>query len=289
MESTRKSFNLFDADNVPTDYLLRFLSDLKITCFELDEVTDELQRRYFPNDLRLNQTEQYALNQLKGACPGGKLLAHLTRLGFLNETKPTQNRYNYAVWLGDSLEKAADRFDDLMTAWENGTRWDTTVILCSRRHLSRDLENYQACCKEIGILSENSIAHSSWHLIKPKTEHDMMSWIWQVFKGQHQGFFLAKQPLIIDVPFQKENGEYIHRTREDAIIEWLKQKPKQGSILVSAGAPYGICTDEIFWRLLHPKGFTVETFGHAAPNLTLEALMKEVAECIYQIYKSRLR
>ena len=88
-------------------------------------------------------------------------------------------------------------------------------------------------------------------------------------------------------PPAKEGGPPVRPTTEDTVLEWLKSNPKPGPVLLSSGAPYGMAMDEAFWMLLEPHGFTVETFGHAAPDLPIENLMREVAGTVNRIRRAR--
>lgn len=97
--------------------------------------------------------------------------------------------------------------------------------------------------------------------------------------------------IFIDAPMKpapKEGGQPVRPNTEDTILHWLEtEKPEPGSMLVSSGAPYGMAQDEAFQALLGPLGFSIETFGHVAPNLPIENFMREVAGCVNRIFHTR--
>lgn len=170
-----------------------------------------------------------------------------------------------------------------------GATWSQTVVFGGKRPLQPDKESFEQCYRIPGILGAEEPVRKMWQEMNPQTELDMMRWVWRNIYMPHK-MALDIPVLFVDAPMKppvKEGGPPVRPNTEDTIVEWLKINPKPGSVLLSCGAPYGMAIDEAFWMLLEPHGFTVETFGHAAPDLPIENLMREVAGAVNRIRRAR--
>jgi hypothetical protein len=211
-------------------------------------------------------------------------------------TKPSQKVYDYAAWPGALAPRAAARFFDLAHVWTLPCEWRQTIIFGGKRTLQPEKENYEHCLQAFTGTKEFSHFRKSWENINPQTELDMMRWglntqyIMEASLDHPNRWWTGSNFVFVDAPMKpaaKEGGAPERPNTEDTIVEWLKSNPTPGSMLVSCGAPYGMAIDEAFRMLLEPRGFTVETFGHAAPDLPLEVFMREVAGCVHRIRRSR--
>lgn len=285
----RRSLLLFGSDNRPTEVFAPFLRDVHVPGDDLTSIDVALQKRFFQKGPDGQPLERWELKEVEVLCPPERIRQHLAACGFLNETKPAAMSYTYAAWPGGLVFRAAVRLNDLVNAWNNGVRWEQTIVFGGKRPLQPDKENYEQCCKVLGVDVQDEAARNSWERINPQTELDMMRWVWEnlpaiVNTGMAEAVF-------VDAPMKpptKEGGQPVRPSTEDTVQEWLRSNPKPGSVLLSSGAPYGMAQDEALWMLLEPHGFTIETFGHAAPTLPIENFMREVAGCVNRVRKARL-
>lgn len=291
----RRSSLLFGLDNRPTVLFATFLRDMQIPGDDLPSIDVALQTRFFQKNPDGTPKERWELDGLNIECSTNRIRWGLAVCGFLNEIKPSNQSYTYAAWPGALVIRAIVRLNDLVRVWENGVRWEKTIVFGGKRPLQTDKENYEACCKALTVSPEDGTAHSLWQSINPQTELDMMRWLWLNFghpiRGKDQELFSSAQVVFVDTPMKpplKEGGSPIRPNTEDTIQEWLRNNPKPGSVLLSSGAPYGMAQDEAFWTLLEPHGFTVETFGHAAPDLPTEVFMRKIAGCVNRIRRARI-
>ncbi len=282
---------IFTADNHPTTAFAMFMRDANVPGTDLASINDALQARFFQKNPDGSPKERWELEKINIDCELPLILQkHLPTCGFMKETTPSKKEYDYAAWPGALVTRAAVRLNDLVSAWQNGVRWKQTIVFGGKRPLQTDKESYEACCKTLSIEGETlEVARCWWESINPKTELDMMKWLWRLTLLPDD--FAGAEAIFVDAPMVhvpgKELGTYRRPTTEDTVQEWLKSNPKPGPVLLSSGAPYGMAMDEAFWMLLEPHGFTVETFGHAAPDLPVENFMREVAGTVNRIYRNR--
>lgn len=286
----RRSLQLFGYDNLPTPAFAAFMRDVQIPGHNLRTIDNALQDRFFQRGPDGQPLERWELEKVEVQCPPDRIRQHLAACGFINETRPGWKSYTYAAWPGALVVRATARLADLVNAWQNGVRWEQTIVFGGQRPLQPDKESYEACYKVLGIEgAELEAARNWWGQINPQTELDMMKWVWR--NTILPDGFAGAETIFVDAPMKppvKEGGSPVRPTTEDTILEWLRCGIAPGSLLLSSGAPYGMAQDEAFWMLLEHHGFTVETFGHAAPDLPIQNLMREVAGCVNRVRKTRL-
>lgn len=281
----RRSSLLFDQENRPTLALAGFLRDVGIPGTSLLEIDAALQARFFQRDSAGKPLERWELQQVLVACPPDVFKEHLRKCGFIDRTKPGRMDYFYAAWPGALLTRAIVRLQDLVLAWEEGVRWECTVVFTGARPLLPDKENMSVAEKVAqGFLHETPSAFPAG---PNATEFDMIQW---VFKNSNVGVLRDIAVEFVNAPMKQDGRVAVRPSTEDPIQMWLNsvESNPPGSVLLSSGAPYCMAQDEAFWMLLEPLGFTVETFGHEAPDLSPEVMMREVAGAVNRIRRARL-
>lgn len=286
----RRSALLFDAGNQPTPHFADFLRDIGIPGTNLIEIDTALQARFFQKNPDGSPKERWELDKVQVNCPLQQLRAYLAACGFMMETQPSTRVYDYAAWPGALVTRAVVRLNDLVSAWQKGVRWKQTIVFGGKRPLQADKESYEKCCEAMQIHPSHTYPKQSWDAQPPQNELEMMRWVCQNTMQPFSQEKITVPPVFVDAPMKppvKEGGPPVRPTTEDTVQEWLRSNPKPGSVLLSSGAPYGMAMDEAFWMLLEPHGFTVETFGHAAPDLPIENLMREVAGTVNRVRRAR--
>lgn len=293
----RRSQLLFQADMRPTNPFASFLQDIQIPGDDLATIDGALQARFFQKGPDGRPLERWELKEVEVSCPLGRTKNHLGACGFFHQTFPNDIQYKRASWPGALVTRATVRLQDLIQAWRAGVRWNETIVFGGKRPLQFQKESIVQCCQALGIDTTGDKRldpiQSSWTGINPQVELDMMRFLWSAASIVDilPPELFALPTIFVNAPMKppfKEGGPPERPTTEDTIQEWLKTSPESGSLLLSSGAPYGMAQDEAFWLLLEPHGFTVETFGHAAPDLPIETFMREVAGCVNRIKKARL-
>lgn len=289
----RRSLLLFDSANKPTAEFAGFLRDTQVPGDDLVSIDVSLQARFFQKNASGEPLERWELKSVELSCPPERFRKHLSALGFFDRTDPRLPVYKYAAWPGALLSRAGVRLADLVIAWMENVRWtEQIVVFGGKRPLNPDKENPQAALNisELTLCLNDGEQELSFADLNVNTELEMMKWLWR--RTAMPKSLRDDYPIdFVDAPMKppaKPGGVPVRPTTEDTILEWLKSGPEPGTILLSSGAPYGMAQDEAFWMLLGPYGFTVETFGHAAPDLPAENFMREVAGTVNRIRRARL-
>ncbi|MDP2641037.1 MAG: hypothetical protein Q8P39_00640 [Candidatus Yanofskybacteria bacterium] len=281
---------LFDSVNQPTEAFAQFLQDVRVPGNDLQSIDNALQARFFQKGPDGQPLERWELKEVEISCPPERFRYHLNLCGFGMKTTPSEQGYARAAWPGALLVRAVARLQDLMTAWDDGVRWQETIVFGGKRLLRPDRENLQEAWALLEYPGYDPLPQASFEELGIKTELDMMRWLWeQQAVDMPQEF--GTTAVFVDASMKPAiipGGPSVRPTTEDTIREWLQGNPTPGSLLVSSGAPYGMAQDEAFWMLLEPHGHTVETFGHDLPDgLLVEAIMREVAGTVNRIRRAR--
>jgi len=283
----RRSFLLFDENNQPTKNFTRFMKEVQIPGNDLVTIDEALQARFFQRGVDNQPLERWELKEVKVSCPRARFARHLKLCGFSMETIPSKWEYDRAVWPGALLVRAVERLRDLRDAWDSGVRWKETIVLGGKRPLL-ERETPQEAWELWGdYMSRPTV--SSFRELGVETELGMMRWLWQV-GGEELPEDFASTFVFVDAPMKPPatpGDPPVRPSTEDTIRAWLETNPSPGSLLLSSGAPYGMAQDEALWMLLNPHGHTIETFGHMAPNLSVEVFMREVAGVVNRIRRAR--
>lgn len=296
----RRSQLLFDAENRPTEAFAHFLRDVQIPGEDLATIDAALQQRFFQKGADGQPLERWELQEVGISCPPEQFRRHLENCGFGLETIPSKWQYAYAAWPGALLLRVVARLQDLIKTWTNGFRWNETIVFGGKRPLQTDRETPREAyslldkaydipdAEESRFVATESKPELTFLIHGVRTELDMMRWIWKHADMPQE---LRDTAVFVDAPMKPPatpGGNPVRPSTEDTIREWLGSNPAPGSFLLSSGAPYGMAQDEAFWMLLEPRGYTVETFGHAAPELGIEVFMREVAGTVNRIRRARL-
>ncbi|MDB4978537.1 MAG: hypothetical protein JWM56_723 [Candidatus Peribacteria bacterium] len=288
----RRSTLLFTTDNGPTKAFAQFLRDVQVPGNDLISIDAALQARFFQKGPDGKPLERWELEASAVMCPADRIRLHLRLCGFIDCSIPRCWAAEYADWPGALLPRALARLKDLNTVWKSGVRWNQTVVHGGKRPLLKDRESPNAMISlveevfDCEVTADEADRHYDRDL---QTELQMMEALWHLAPFDQE--LRAIPVTFVDAPMKpplKEGDSPVRPSTEDTILEWLQGNPTPGHHLLSSGAPYGMAQDEAFWMLLESHGHTVETFGHAAPDLPIETFMREVAGTVNRIRKSRL-
>lgn len=280
---------LFDAENNATRSLLALLHGFGIDdagC-TLASIDDRLQALFFPKGER---TERWEISDTE--VPTQEQRKLLAACGFIDETWPCQQYFRYGAWPGALVSRAAVRLLDAARFWTHGVRPWGIVVHTGDRPLQRDRENVDAACLALGVPRDNT-AQEIWdsHLANfGHTEYAMMRVLWDILHPHMPEGMEDLVPTWVRAPMKpdKEGNLTVRPSSEDPVKIWRDLKPHPGPILLYSGAPYGMGQAVAYRMLLEEQGFTVDTAGHAAPDLKARVFMgPEVAGTINRIRRWR--
>jgi hypothetical protein len=286
---------LFQSDNTPTAAFALFLGDVGIPGDNLRSIDDALQARFFQTR-EGRPLERWELSEVQVGCPETKLRRHLRLLGFIDETIPRGWKFRRAAWPGALGPRAWVRLEDLIGAWMSGVEWEETVVHGGKRVADPAKEGLRPMLAAMGVKPAEEIEPrllEAWCDGEPRTEFDVMRRIWKLADALGKiPEEMRKLPTVwVDAPMKPNPDPTkpdIRPNSEDVIKHWLAtEQPEPGTMLVSSGAPYGMAQDVAYRMLLEPLRHEIWTFGHAAPNLPIANLMREVAGTVNRIRRAR--
>ena len=219
--------------------------------------------------IRPNNKERWEINQEiinKFEKNREQFLKLFRQLDISEKLSPLQNHYTYAVLLGSTLKSFCKRLGYLIELSKAGIIFDELVTLAGERPLLQK-ENKAVF---LSMLKTTLPGRIGVELLEefPTNEADMMEY---VLKYVELPETLRSSIVMIRVPMKINNtGALVRPTTADTVIEWLKAKPKLGSILALSSQPYCAYQSSVL-KTFMPE-FIIETVGKAAKHDTSIAL-----------------
>lgn len=265
---------LINEKNEPTPDLLAILAETKIEHDgTLPSIFIETQKKW----LRPAGQERWE-NQTPLTCESDKLPPLFKNLALINEIKPVKQHYDYAVFLGATLNTVRYRLGHLIALWNSGVRFDSIIILAGKRQLDSTIESSESLlnntCTKLSFKSD-------WQFNGqlPTTETEMIRFVFD--QTDTPTAWKTIPCIFVDAPMQPtENGSLRRPNTQDTVDEWLKNNPKTGSILSISNQPYIGYQDAVLRKAL-PKEFVIETVGTACSDKKPTVILDSLARWIY--------
>lgn len=206
---------------------------------------------------------------------------------YLTQTvEPANQRYDYAVFLGATVNSVRNRLAFLIESWQKGTRFNSIVILAGARPLDKKIESDELL---LDTIFTGLPAKQDWQFNGqfPTTETEMIRFVFD--QTQLPQAWNKEVPIIfVDTPLQKtDDGSLRRPNTQDTIDQWLHDhKPAQGSILALSHQPYVGYQDVVLRRSL-AKRFSIETVGKGfcGKDESIPNIFDSLARWIYNEYQ----
>lgn len=187
-----------------------------------------------------------------------QVMSCIGQLGVVDEVKPTQRHYSYALLFGALLERTRSRLAHLIRLYNEGVRFNELVILTGQRYLNDKRES-----QEILLDGDNGILpiRKDWKFdgVMPKTEAEMIRIVLDQ-ADLPQGMEKIKVTFVDSPMQQNADGSFRRPTTPDTVEDWLKKNPTPGTCLAISNQPYVGYQHETLCSLLPPP-FIVQTIG----------------------------
>jgi len=293
----RRSNWLFHSNDSPTKGFSALLEAIKVPGDTLADIDAALQARFFPKTAAGTNVERWQLPPVDvGGCSLEDFQRHLATIEYWNATKPTMQRYIYGAVPGAAAVRVVGRMDDLITAWDQGVRWEETLLFGGERPLDEKIDGlvkFQEAFAVFGGFDPADFSRLGDEF--PKTEWGMMRLCWDVLHrmGRVPRDLFEIRTVFVNAPMKpgKTPDAPLQRPQtEDPLIEWLaNDDPEPGSMLVSCGTPYATSMSIAFESVLGRVGFSeIDFFGHGTPEtLGPEVIMREIAGAVHRYAELR--
>lgn len=256
--------SLFCNNGTPTEPLRGVFDHLGVPIATLEQANEFAQKNLIRVGERWDQQTDTEIN-LKMRMQDNLLRTDLKKLGMMDEIRPAQKKYSYALLMGALRIRFAHRLQYMAALQKQGYEFDTVVLLGGERQL-RDEE------KE-GL--PESIT----------TEAQMMQYLYEHHyeKPTEQKVIVVHAPLI-----QKEDGSFIRPTTDSSLIHFSEIAPQAGSCLVVSNNPYVTRQLRVAQRTLDQSSFPTQGAGREvvedAEDIVI--LMDEFARTLYEEYRA---
>ncbi len=185
------------------------------------------------------------------------LMPLFQKLGMIDEIKPTQTTYDYALVFGGLQAQLENRYSLALDLWKQGIRYKRLVFLLGDRPLNPKKEE---------------LIH---HPYSPKTEADIARII---FEQTDLPPAFNAEIAFISYPMKKTGRP----TTADTVLKWLSTHPTPGPIIALSNQPFVDYQQAVLSTLL-PKNFIIETVGNKAQEaIPVGEILDTLTRKLYQ-------
>lgn len=267
---------LFDEYKKPVPALQSLLKIFSISAdAQLNDIVTATQNSW----LRKPGKERWEMENIYTPEIQTTLLNCCERLGMINEIKPAQKHYKYAVVLGATVQRVRTRVLYVLNLINQGYTFEYVVLLGGQRPLDPSIESTEILYNN----DKNFIIKAGWNkpATAPGTETGMMKMV--VDQIAWPDNFNA--PFIfVDAPLKNmPDGKVLRPTTGDTFATWRSTKPEASSTLVVSHQPY-IGYQDMVARTYLPQDFICHSCGAHCPEdeIVDSVLLDTLARWIYQ-------
>ena len=200
------------------------------------------------------------------------VMAHLTKIGLVDELKPSSQHFEYALLLGATVPRMEIRLKQLVKLWREGVRFNQIVFLVAQRPLTAGIDQVDTLIDRVVGKNTSEKAHKN---VRPLTETEGARLVFEVTEMPDD---MRRLPVIyIDTPRYWQDTYWQRANTRDTLKRWLLEykapngKPAGGKTLVVSDQPHALYQHEVVRQEL-PETFITEVTGGAAGDETRTAI-----------------
>jgi len=250
---------LFHKDGLLTEESKTFFGHLGVAVETLADANNFAQKNLLRVGERWDKQKETDLQVLMRKNED-LLIDELRSFGMIDEVKPLQKSYTYALLMGALKSSVALRLDYLVKLEQQGYIFETIVLLGGERELRGD--------EKLDLPAGVS------------TEAQMMSYLC----AQHPQL-KDKKVLLVNAPMvKKEDGSLVRPTTDSTLVYFAKIASQQGSCLVISHNPYTVRQTKVTKRILDQSKFPTQGAGAELQKDRCDSiiLMDEFARTLYE-------
>lgn len=247
--------------------------------------------------LRPNNSERWHLEETKNKREQEAFLELFKNIGLVDSVLPTNNQYEYLLFMGGDIHGMQERLDFLTHLVKDGLSFKKLVLLTAERPLDDEhelvhLKNMRSFDKLRTNGDRESVRGEP---VEPyfqqknfnhlKTEYDLLQFLYN--KSDLPKLLDPSVALTyINTPNLFKDGILYRATTPDTIIDWLKLSPRSGSALVISSQPLIAYQNAVAQTLL-PE-FLIDSAGpQSSTAVTTPEYFDTLARWLYQEGKLR--
>lgn len=210
-----------------------------------------------------------------------QLMPLLTTLGVVDEVKPTQKEYDYALVVSCTVQILRKRLAYLADLYRQGVRFKQLVFLGGDRELYPMETHEELLGRNQAVLPNRSGWRQSQEF--PTNEIDMIPWVYEQSELSHT---LRAIPMTYIAAPKVPGSVRVHT--DDIVKAWVNSDPVPGNCLLVTSQPFIIYQQIIFQTLMDSR-FTVEAVGYKADasDTTIEIYLDALAYAVRAEQKYR--
>ena len=197
-----------------------------------------------------------------------KVMAHLHKIGLVDELKPASQHFEYALLLGATVPRMEIRLNQLVKLWHEGVRFNQIVFLVGQRPLTAGIDQVDSLIDR--VIGKNAPEKARKNA-RPQTETEGARLVFTMTRMPDE---MRRLPVIyIDTPRYWQDTYWQRANTRDTLERWLQEykapngKPAGGKALVVSDQPHALYQHEVVRQAL-PETFTTEITGGAAGSET---------------------
>lgn len=256
---------LVDENNHVTEPLMALLtlSGLDASSNKLPDVVEITQKAW----LRPTGLERMHMRARDGK-DASTIEQYFAKLGLVQNIQPTKKHYDYVLLLGATYHSVARRLQFLDELSRAGLTFQNLALLGSYRLLDRQ------------------------HEIEPMTKSHVFDKVPLVEIEMIEALFAMSSPTALNKtkiirvasPMKKDkDGRIVRANTLDTIEDFLKTKPKPGSVLAISSQPSILRQHLVVKKALGPE-WDIETVGSAiGDDHSAAVILDELARTLYEL------
>ena len=197
-----------------------------------------------------------------------KVMAHLHKIGLVDELKPASQHFEYALLLGATVPRMEIRLNQLVKLWHEGVRFNQIVFLVGQRPLTAGIDQVDSLIDR--VIGKNAPEKARKNA-RPQTETEGARLVFTMTRMPDE---MRRLPVIyIDTPRYWQDTYWQRANTRDTLERWLQEykapngKPAGGKALVVSDQPHALYQHEVVRQAL-PETFTTEITGGVAGSET---------------------
>lgn len=251
-----------------------------VTNYTLDDVIEKTQRSQEEGGwLRPHGKEVWELPLLKTEAHAW-YCKQFQNIGFLEEIRPIQKRYTYALVFGATIQGMRSRFAYFLKLLQSGIEVDQIVFLVGKRPRDEKKESIEVLFTPDSNLPFKKGYEPDDKIPATETELALL-----LIAQTDMPREIYEKIVVVDAPMiQKADGTLVRPNTESTVRAWLDTAPCKGSALCISSQPYVARQYYATARLLpkdwniHCVGFGIEDDEKANISILLDTLARTLWE-----------
>ncbi|WP_263080605.1 hypothetical protein [Endozoicomonas sp. Mp262] len=208
-----------------------------------------------------------------------KVISHLARMGILDELRPRQKHYDYALVLGATVPRMQRRLEQVILLSNRGFQFNQIIFLVGERPLTPEVD-------QVEELMKKAVGSSTQESARPLTETEAARMLWLTI-SLPLAIKNSISAVFVNTPRKWVITHWERPNTRDTLKQWIQSAPQPGTALVISDQPHALYQLEVVKQEL-PEGFHVEVAAKSAnPEANLALYLDALALWLNNMQKAQ--